>query len=176
MQNSLPKLRQTSPISKKPGFLSERLKILTSSNYHRVWFFLLKLCTRFLLSNVYKMVCRIFFILFRSKVSSKASPVALALEVGDALVEWVLKVPTPISVNLNGLMWPSRAEPDYLLSSTLVHAVRTHQELLQHILSSTKPKNSRTGGFSPCLHDLLNLLKWRVLIFSSCHETYIKIL
>ena len=35
MQNSLPKLRQTSPISKKPGFLSERLKILTSSNYHR---------------------------------------------------------------------------------------------------------------------------------------------
>ena len=99
------------------------------------------------------MVCGIFFILFRSKGSSKASPVALALEVEDALVEWALKVPTPISVNLNGLMWPSRAEPDYLLSSTLVHAVRTHQELLQHILSSTKPKNSWTGGFSHCLHD-----------------------
>ena len=45
-----------------------------------------------------------FFILFRSKVSSKASPVALALEVGDALVESVLKVSAPISVNLNGLM------------------------------------------------------------------------
>ena len=132
---------------------------------------MLKLCTRFLLSNVYKIVCEIFFILFRSKVSSKASPVALSLEVGDALVEWVLKVPTPISVNLNDLMWPSRAEPDYLLSSTFVHAVRTHQELLQHILSSTKPKNSRTGGFSPCLHDLLNLLKWKECLLNLSNES-----
>ena len=34
MQNLIPKLRQTSIISKKPGFLPEKLKILTSSNYH----------------------------------------------------------------------------------------------------------------------------------------------
>ena len=39
MQNLIPKLRQTSIISKKPGFLSEKLKTLTSSNYHRVIFF-----------------------------------------------------------------------------------------------------------------------------------------
>ena len=31
MQNPIPKLRQTSIISKKPGFLSEKLKTLTSS-------------------------------------------------------------------------------------------------------------------------------------------------
>ena len=36
MQNLIPKLRQTSIISKKPGFLCEKLKSLTSSNYHRV--------------------------------------------------------------------------------------------------------------------------------------------
>ena len=35
MQNLIPKLRQTSIISKKPGFLSEKLKNLTSSNHHR---------------------------------------------------------------------------------------------------------------------------------------------
>ena len=57
MQNPIPKLRQTSIISKKPGFLSEKLKTLRKFNYHRVSYFLLKLCTRFLLSNVYETVC-----------------------------------------------------------------------------------------------------------------------
>ena len=36
MQKAMPKLRQASVISKKPGCLSEKLKTLTSSNYHRV--------------------------------------------------------------------------------------------------------------------------------------------
>ena len=36
MQNPIPKLGQTSIISKKPGLLSEKLKTLTSSNYYRV--------------------------------------------------------------------------------------------------------------------------------------------
>ena len=36
------------------------MKTLTSSNDHRVQYFLLKFCTRFLLSNVYKRVCGIF--------------------------------------------------------------------------------------------------------------------
>ena len=57
MQNPIPKLRQTSIISKKPGFLSEKLKTLRKFNYHRVSYFLLKLCTCFLLSNVYETVC-----------------------------------------------------------------------------------------------------------------------
>ena len=34
--NPIPQSRQTSIISKKPGFLPEKLKTLTSSNYHRV--------------------------------------------------------------------------------------------------------------------------------------------
>ena len=44
----------------KPGILPENLKTLTSSNYPTVQYFLLKLRTRFLLTNVYKRVCGIF--------------------------------------------------------------------------------------------------------------------
>ena len=36
IQNPIPKFRQSSIISVKPGYLSEKLKILTSSNYHKV--------------------------------------------------------------------------------------------------------------------------------------------
>ena len=36
MHNPIPKLGQTSIISKKPGFLSEKIENLTSSNYDRV--------------------------------------------------------------------------------------------------------------------------------------------
>ena len=36
MQNPTLKIRQSSVISEKPGYLSEKLKALTSSNYHRV--------------------------------------------------------------------------------------------------------------------------------------------
>ena len=39
MQNLIPKLRQTSTISKKPGFISKKLKTLRSSNYHILMFF-----------------------------------------------------------------------------------------------------------------------------------------
>ena len=35
MQNPKPKLRPNSIISEEPGILSEQLKTLTSSNYHR---------------------------------------------------------------------------------------------------------------------------------------------
>ena len=59
MQNTLQKFRQSSIVFKKPGILSENLKTLTSSNYPTIQYFLLKLCTRFLLTNVYKRVCRI---------------------------------------------------------------------------------------------------------------------
>ena len=65
------KLRQTSIILKKPGFLFEKLKTLTSSNYHRIQFFLLKFCTHFLLNNVYKSMFGICFIMFRSWVINK---------------------------------------------------------------------------------------------------------
>ena len=35
MQNPIQKFRQSSIVFKKPGFLSEKLKILPSSNEHR---------------------------------------------------------------------------------------------------------------------------------------------
>ena len=35
MQNLLPKIKENPIISEKPGYLSEKLKTLTSSNYHR---------------------------------------------------------------------------------------------------------------------------------------------
>ena len=60
MQNTLQKFRQSSIVFEKPGILSENLKILTSSNYPTVQYFLLKLGTQFLLTNVYKSVCGIF--------------------------------------------------------------------------------------------------------------------
>ena len=71
MQNPIQKFRQSSIIFEKPGILSENLKTLTSSNYPTVQYFLLKLGTRFLLTNAYKRVCGIFFILFRSRVVCK---------------------------------------------------------------------------------------------------------
>ena len=60
MQNAIQKFRQSSIVFEKPGILSENLKTLTSSNYPTVQYFLLKLRTRFLLTNVYKRVCGIF--------------------------------------------------------------------------------------------------------------------
>ena len=39
MQNPLLKFGQNSIISDKPGILSEKLKTLMSSNYHRVYIF-----------------------------------------------------------------------------------------------------------------------------------------
>ena len=56
------KFRQSSIVFEKPGILSENLKTLTSSNYPAVQYFLLKLRTRFLLTNAYKRVCGIFFL------------------------------------------------------------------------------------------------------------------
>ena len=50
MQNSIPKLRQRSIISMNPSFLSEKLKILTSSKYHRVKYFFAEISQRFLLN------------------------------------------------------------------------------------------------------------------------------
>ena len=61
MQNSMQKFRQSSTVFEKPGILFENLKTWTSSNYPTVQYFLLKLSTRFLLTNVYKKVCVGFF-------------------------------------------------------------------------------------------------------------------
>ena len=60
MQNPRQKFRQSSIVFEKLVILSKNLKTLTSSNYSAVQYFLLKLRTRFLLINVYKMVCGIF--------------------------------------------------------------------------------------------------------------------
>ena len=60
MRNPISKFRQSSIVFEKPGFLSEKLKTLTSSNYQRVQYFWLKLRTRFLLTNVYKRMFGIF--------------------------------------------------------------------------------------------------------------------
>ena len=70
MQNSIQNFRQSSIVFKKPSSLSEKLKSMTSSNYHRVQYFLLKFGTHFLLINVFKRVFGIFFP-FRSGVIQK---------------------------------------------------------------------------------------------------------
>ena len=66
MQNPKQKFRQSSIVFEKPGILPENLKTLTSSNYPTVQYFLVKLRTPFLLTNVYKTVRGNFFILLRS--------------------------------------------------------------------------------------------------------------
>ena len=58
MQNTTQKFRQSSIVCEKPAILSENLKTLKSSNYPAVQYFLLKLRTLFLLTNVY--ICGIF--------------------------------------------------------------------------------------------------------------------
>ena len=63
MQNPIQKFRQSSIVFEKPGILSENLNTLTSIllSYPTILqYFLLKLRTRFLLTNVYKRVCGIF--------------------------------------------------------------------------------------------------------------------
>ena len=57
MQNTIQKFRQSSIVFEKPGILSKNLNTLASSNFPTVQYILLKLRTRFLLTNVYKSVC-----------------------------------------------------------------------------------------------------------------------
>ena len=63
MQIPMQKFRQSPIFFEKPVILYENLKTLTSSDYHTFQYFLLKLRTRFLLTNFYKDVCGIFFYL-----------------------------------------------------------------------------------------------------------------
>ena len=56
MQNPIQESRQSSTAFEKPGILTENLKTLTNSKCPTVQYFLLKLRTRFLLTNVYKRV------------------------------------------------------------------------------------------------------------------------
>ena len=70
MQNPIQEFRQSSIVFEKPGILSENLRTLTSSNYPAFQFFLLKLGTCFLLTNVYKSMCGSFYT-FRNNPRSK---------------------------------------------------------------------------------------------------------
>ena len=71
MQTPIQKFRQSFIVFEKAGIQSGKLKTLTSSNYRRVEYFLLGFWTRFLFTNVYKRVFRIYFILFRSRCICK---------------------------------------------------------------------------------------------------------
>ena len=53
MQNSIQNFRQSSIVFEKPDVLFEKLKTLVSSNYHMVEYFLVRLSTHFLLTNIY---------------------------------------------------------------------------------------------------------------------------
>ena len=67
MLNPIQKFRQSSIVFEKPGLLSEKLKTLTSSNYHTVQYF----CWNFTHLSYLPMstkTCSRFFILFRSCV------------------------------------------------------------------------------------------------------------
>ena len=55
------KFRLSSSVFEKPGILSEKLKTLTSSNYHKVEYFLLKFCTYILLTTNGHKFCSHYF-------------------------------------------------------------------------------------------------------------------
>ena len=71
MQNTIQKFRQSSIVFEKLGILSGNLKTLTSSNYPIIQYFLVKLRTHFLLTNVYKRVCEIFLFYLDLELFSK---------------------------------------------------------------------------------------------------------
>ena len=79
MQNTIQKFRQSSIVFEKPGILPENLKTLTSSNYPTVQYFLLKLRTRFMLTNVYESVCGIFLFYLDLELFEKLKKDALFL-------------------------------------------------------------------------------------------------
>ena len=60
MKNSIQTSGQSSIVFEKPGILSKNLKTLMSCNYPTVQYFLLKLGTLCLLTNVYKRMSGIF--------------------------------------------------------------------------------------------------------------------
>ena len=79
MHNPIPKFSQSSIITEKPGKIEnfeqsekfEKLKTLTSSNYYRVYYFLLKFCTPLLLNNVYKRMFGVFLFCFDFQLLKK---------------------------------------------------------------------------------------------------------
>ena len=60
MENPIQKVRQSSIVFEKPGYLTETFKTFTSSNYLSAEHLLLKFFTRFPLTSVYKRVFRSF--------------------------------------------------------------------------------------------------------------------
>ena len=70
MQNTIQKFSQSSIIFEKPGLLSKNFKNLTSSNNPTVQYFLLKLCTCFLLTNVLCLDLELFSKIKRDLVST----------------------------------------------------------------------------------------------------------
>ena len=64
MQNTIITFKQSFFISKKLVYLSEKWKTLACLNCFKVQYLLLKFCTRFRLTNVYKNLFGIFLIFF----------------------------------------------------------------------------------------------------------------
>ena len=138
MQNTVQKFRQSSIVFQKPGILSENLKTFTSSNYPTVQYFLLNLRTRFLLTNVFKRVCGIFFLFYlnlvlfakiKSYLVSTHSFFSLLLITQD--LNKIQKIPHTLLQTL-----PSRKRVQYLsqLNSMVVEA-----KLRQTSIISNKP-------------------------------------
>ena len=72
MQNPILKFRQSSCVLEKPEYLSEKYKIWRTPTTVEFNMILLRFCTHFCLTNVYKRVCGIFQILLRSWVINKS--------------------------------------------------------------------------------------------------------
>ena len=86
MHNPLLKFRQSSIISEKPGYFSEELKTLTSYSYHRILYFLVTFCTRFLLTNAFKRLSGFF--LFCLDLELLINLVSVSVQKLDLFLFW----------------------------------------------------------------------------------------
>ena len=92
MQNPIPKLRQTSIISKKPGFFVWKIENFDT---------FAEILHTFSTCNVCKMVCGVFFILFRSwginkSVKNKCVETkSFSIFANNLRSKWNKKNPTP---------------------------------------------------------------------------------
>ena len=150
MQNPIQKFRQSSIVFEKPGFLSEKLKTLTCSNYHRLQYFLLKFRTRFLLTNVYKRVFGIFLFCLDLELFAK---IKKDLFSAHSFFTFLL-----ITHDLNKIKKIPNTISQTLLSRKLVQNFsKKYQTLWQLELVKVFNFSEKQPGFSKIIEICLNL-------------------
>ena len=144
MQNPIQKFRQSSIVFEKPGFLSDKLKILPNK------YFWLKLYTCFLLTNVYKRVFGIFLFCLDLELFAK---IKKDLFSAHSFFTFLL-----ITHDLNKIKKIPNTISQTLLSRKLVQNFsKKYQTLWQLELVKVFNFSEKQPGFSKIIEICLNL-------------------